>query len=75
MRLKMKTKQNGSEDGVRVQVFEAGRVYDIHPSLAVVFLREGWAEEEKPPPVEKALEEAPANKAMPTAPENKGRRR
>lgn len=38
---------NGSPDGMHVLRYEAGEVYDLPASLAEVFLREGWAEEDK----------------------------
>ena len=37
----------GSPDGVQVLEYQAGEVYDLPPSLASVFLREKWAEQDK----------------------------
>jgi hypothetical protein len=37
----------GSPDGIQVLDYQAGQKYDLPERLAVVFLREGWAEEDK----------------------------
>jgi hypothetical protein len=37
----------GSPDGIQVNTYETGKVYDLPSSLAEVFLREGWAQEDK----------------------------
>ncbi len=42
----LKTKA-GSPDGIQVFDYQAGQKYDLPESLAVVFLRDGWAEEDK----------------------------
>lgn len=44
MQVKMKSTQKGSPDGITVNTYEKGEVYDLPDSLAVVFLEEGWAE-------------------------------
>jgi hypothetical protein len=48
VRVRMLRTMNGSPDGIQVNTYEAGQVYDKVPqSLADVFLREGAAEEDK----------------------------
>lgn len=39
--------RKGSPDGIQVNTYEMGKVYDLPSSLANVFLNEGWAKEEK----------------------------
>lgn len=71
MRIRMKETRPGSEDGVVVTSYQAGRVYDVGEELGRVFVAEGWAEEVK-------ARRGRANKARKAAPENKagsGRRR
>jgi hypothetical protein len=48
MRMRMlRTVHAGVDGGIRVQLFEAGKVYDIEPALVESFLRCGHAEEDK----------------------------
>jgi hypothetical protein len=85
MRIRMLRHQYGSPDGVTLLVYEQGHEYDLSGGeraldLAAVFVREGWAVEVKPEPVEPVVEakaepEAPENKAIDFAPENKARGR
>lgn len=37
----------GSPDGIQVFQYQAGQVYEIPEDLAVIFLTQGWAEEDK----------------------------
>lgn len=67
MRVRMLETRRGSLDGLTVQPFEKGQVYDLSQtemtrSLAGIFLRAGWAEEVKvrPPEPERAAAEPPA---------------
>lgn len=69
MQIRMLVTQRGSEDGVRVQTYEAGLVYQLEPTtrgqeLGEVFLREKWAElvrvDSPPPPPPAVPPEAPA---------------
>lgn len=53
VKVRMLQTQRGSPDGVHVHVYEQGQTYDLPESLAVVFLRQQWAEEvmeEQPEP-------------------------
>ena len=50
MKIRMLSTQRGADDGVTVRTYEAGHVYELAETergldLALVFLREGWAEE------------------------------
>lgn len=47
MLIRMLASQVGSVDGLSMTFYLAGEKYDIPESLASVFLREGWAEEDK----------------------------
>jgi hypothetical protein len=42
--LKITCSPKGCIDGIQLEVFQVGRVYDIGVSLACVLLAEGWAE-------------------------------
>lgn len=46
-KVRMLTTKAGSPDGIQVFDYRAGQKYDLPESLAVVFLRDGWAEEDK----------------------------
>ena len=46
-KVRMLTTMAGSPDGIQVFDYQAGQKYDLPERLAVVFLREGWAEEDK----------------------------
>ncbi len=67
----------GSADGIATRRYLAGETYEVPPSLARVFLGEGWAErgvERKDAgaaPRNKALARAPHNKALARAPHDK----
>jgi hypothetical protein len=39
----MLSSREGSPDGIRTQWYLEGKTYDITPSLAAIFLKEGWA--------------------------------
>jgi hypothetical protein len=67
MKLRMlRSRHGGVDGGLKVMFFEAGKVYDIEEPLAIAFLREGHAEQDKmvvaPPEqkVDKPEPEAPA---------------
>lgn len=47
MIVKMLETKNGSPDGVRVNGYEKGGVYDLPSPLAEVFIAEKWAIEAK----------------------------
>ena len=47
VKVRMLTTKAGSPDGIQVLDYQAGQKYDLPESLAVVFLRDGWAEEDK----------------------------
>lgn len=47
MKVRMLQNHTGSPDGIQVLDYQAGQKYDLPESLAGVFLREGWAEEDK----------------------------
>jgi len=51
-KIRMLATKAGSPDGIQVLDYQAGQKYDLPGDLAVVFLRDGWAEEDKesPPP-------------------------
>lgn len=63
-RYKMLRNAHGSPDGIKVQHFEKGEVYDLTDSLAAVFTKHKYAE---------PVEEAPKAKAKGAAPENKAK--
>lgn len=67
MLIRMFVSKVGSVDGLSTTFYEAGKKYDIPESLAEVFLREGWAEEDK--------ELVPEIKSGPLAPPQTKRRR
>jgi len=46
-KVRMLTTMAGSPDGIQVLDYQAGQKYDLPERLAVIFLREGWAEEDK----------------------------
>jgi hypothetical protein len=57
MNIRMLKTMRGSPDGIQVFEYQAGQKYDLPDDLAGVFLREGWAEEDKELVLEtKALE-------------------
>ena len=58
MRVTMTETRAGSPDGIRSQLFEAGRTYDLRDSLAESFLAAGWAKAEGVQPAK--VEPAPA---------------
>ena len=65
MRIRMLQTTRGSPDGIQVFEYRAGGKYDLPESLAAVFLREGFAEEDKELVLETKEEpraEAPARK-------------
>lgn len=43
----MKITHSGSPDGIEVRTYHIGEVVRLPDSLATVFLREGWAEQDK----------------------------
>jgi hypothetical protein len=43
MKIKMKHTRYGSADGMRVDEYKKSETYDVRESLAVIFLKEGWA--------------------------------
>lgn len=45
IKVKMTETRLGSPDGIQVNTYESGRVYDLPTDLAEVFLRERWADE------------------------------
>lgn len=47
MNVRMLSTRRGSPDGIEIREYEAGRKYDLSPSLAGIFLGAGWAEEDK----------------------------
>lgn len=47
MFIRMTVSRMGSVDGLSTALYRAGEKYDLPDSLAGVFLREGWAEEDK----------------------------
>jgi hypothetical protein len=59
-RLAMLSTRRGSPDGIQIDTYRAGQVYDLPSDLAAVFLREGWAEHDRL----KAIGPAPENKAL-----------
>lgn len=65
MKIRMNVTQQGSTDGMQVNTYEAGRVYDLPLSLAEVFLSEGWAREDK------AIDKVPEVKASGTKAKSK----
>src|SRR2546427_9887789 len=44
MRLRILTRPTGTIDGVSLDYFHVGRVYEVGSQVACVFLAEGWAE-------------------------------
>ena len=70
MKLKMSETVKGASDpsGSQVKEYQEGETYEVHESLARVFLKENWAEEVK------AKKAAPENKAKGKAPENKAKK-
>lgn len=46
-KIRMIRTTKGSPDGVQVFQYVAGQVYLVPPDLADLFVREGWAEEDK----------------------------
>jgi len=64
MKLKMLQTRSGSPDGVTVNRYERGAVYEVPAALAEVFLDQGWARRAAPPRSKNAGA-APENKAAP----------
>lgn len=72
MRITMLSTDQGSEDGIRIRTYEAGRVYDLSDALARQFLQRGSAQavsEAKPP--KRTTKKSPRQKQLKSAPENK----
>jgi hypothetical protein len=64
MRMRMlRTVHAGVDGGLRVQLFEAGKVYDIEPVLVESFLKYGHAEEDKGIVAAPEFKVAPAHEA------------
>ena len=67
MNIRMLKTMRGSPDGIQVFEYRAGQKYDLPDDLAGVFLREGWAEEDKELVLETKAEpqpEAPVEQIM-----------
>lgn len=47
VKIKMLVTHKGSPDGITVNEYKAGEIYEIPTGLASIFLCEGWAEEVK----------------------------
>ena len=47
IKIRMLRTKKGSPDGIRINEYQEGEVYELSGSLATVFLGEGWAEEIK----------------------------
>ena len=47
MKVRMLSTRRGSPDGIEIREYEAGKKYDLSPSLTEIFLGAGWAEEDK----------------------------
>lgn len=47
MRVRMLRTAPGSPDGIRVELYKAGEVYDLPPRLSEIFISGGSAEEDK----------------------------
>jgi len=63
MKIKMKATRYGSADGMRVDEYKKGEIYDVRESLATIFLKEGWAVKVGPAPQRtKNAGAAPENK-------------
>ncbi len=71
MLIKMKESQNGSPNGLIVNLYEKGVQYDVPESLGDVFVKIGAAEKVVKPEI-KNISEAPENKDAGEAPTNKG---
>ena len=76
MEIRMLETKSGSPDGLTVQNYSAGRVYDVPEALATVFIAMGVARLEgntlsEPMQEQKAEAATPENKAEEGAPENK----
>jgi hypothetical protein len=46
-RIRMLVDKKGSPDGIQVQLYKTGQVYLLPERLADIFLKAGWAEEDK----------------------------
>ncbi len=57
MKIRMIETRSGSQDGINVNTYEAGKSYDLTERLAGVFIDNGWAVEDK------AMDNAPETKA------------
>lgn len=69
MKIRMTQTKKAAADpsGTRAMTYEAGKEYDVHEKLAQVFLKEGWAEENKEmkgPEETKDLEASEENKEL-----------
>lgn len=53
MRVRMLQAQRGSPDGINVFEYKAGEKYELPDELAMIFLKYGWAEEDKELIIEK----------------------
>lgn len=72
MRITMLSTDQGSENGFRIQTYEAGHTYDLSDTLAEQFLQRGTAQavgNAKPP--KRAAKKSPQQKQLNDAPENK----
>ena len=71
-KIKMIRSQAGSTDGMHVELFKAGEVYDIPVDLAKVFIDNKWAKPFIEEPIElKGVGPAPKNKMVEETVENK----
>ena len=65
MRIKMKSTRYGSADGVQVDEYKKGEIYELRETLAAIFLKEGWAvRADKTPRRTKDQGTAPENKTV-----------
>lgn len=74
MLIRMTASKMGSVDGLSSTLYKAGEKYEVPDALALVFLRERWAEEDK----ELVLEtkgEAPPKEPAGNVGEKSGRRK
>lgn len=76
----MKKTQQGSENGIAVNTYEAGTSYNMEESLASVFIDQGWAVEAEetpadPPDADETKGEPGPSNATEPGPENTGEKR
>jgi hypothetical protein len=76
MLVRMIVSKMGSVDGLSTALYKAGEKYDLPDDLAGIFLREGWAEQDKTlDGLIEVKDEAQTKEGAGSEPKKKGKRK